>query len=192
MTKRHNQRCPKCKETVELLLRSIYGEVHPNYKLTLGAHVGDYSRQPLFSNLAEIYNQLTGYRGYQNIVRVRTLPRVDYFVPDPGMIVEFDESQHFTEPRRISLSQYPGNLKLGYDKSRYCDLCKTLHTRSVKPPYRDEQRAWYDTLRDFAPVYLGLKPTIRIFSRDLQWCSLDPNNDENVTTFEKMLEWNRK
>lgn len=63
MTKRHNQRCPECKEIVEILLRSIFGEVYPNYQLNLRANVSDYSQQPFFSNLNEIYNQLSSYRG---------------------------------------------------------------------------------------------------------------------------------
>ncbi len=191
MTKRHNQRCPECKEIVEILLRSIFGEVYPNYQLNLRANVSDYSQQPFFSNLNEIYNQLSSYRGYQNFVKVTTLPRVDYFIPNPGIILEFDESQHFTKPREISLLNYPRDLTLGYDRSKWLDLCRNINTRDSEPPYRDEQRAWYDTLRDFAPLYLGLRPTIRIFVRDLQWCSLNPSNDEDIEKFKKMINFSR-
>jgi hypothetical protein len=28
-------------------------------------------------------------------------------------------------------------------------LCEEINAKDNYPPYRDEQRAWYDTLRDF-------------------------------------------
>ena len=38
----------------------------------------------------------------------------DYWVPDPGFIVEFDESQHFTSPRKRALSVYADTAPLGF------------------------------------------------------------------------------
>ena len=42
---------------------------------------------------------------------------------------------------------------------------------------RDEQRAWYDTLRDLVPSIMGLQPTVRLYASDQVWCSLDPDFD---------------
>jgi hypothetical protein len=47
-------------------------------------------------------------------VKSRTLRPCDFFVPNPGFIVEFDESQHFTKPRRIALQNYPEKIELGF------------------------------------------------------------------------------
>ena len=30
----------------------------------------------------------------------------DFWVPDPGFVAEFDESQHFTSPRNMALAVY--------------------------------------------------------------------------------------
>jgi hypothetical protein len=121
-------------------------------------------------------------------VRTKRLPNVDYFVPSLGLIVEFDESQHFTAPREIALSNYPDEIELGFDRDRWIGLCRELQRRDNDPPYRDEQRAWYDTLRDFAPRVLGLKPTVRLVARDVVWCSLRPDSTEDMDTFRQYVE----
>ena len=50
--------------------------------------------------------------------------------------------------------------------------CDEIRAYDNDPPYRDEQRAWYDTLRDFIPEMKGFLPTVRVFAKDLAWCSL--------------------
>ena len=60
-------------------------------------------------------------------------------------------TQHFTKPREIALGLYPQNIPYGFSVERWRKLCESLDKRDNDPPYRDEQRAWYDTLRDFAP-----------------------------------------
>lgn len=184
----HDERCPKCKETVRKLLEKIYGKVEQNYKFELGTHPDDFINTPYYAELKEIYEALENHRGFKEFVRARTLPNCDFFVPNLGFIVEFDESQHFTLPRKITLGNYPEKLKLGFDRERCIALCDKINAKDNHPPYRDEQRAWYDTLRDFLPAIIeGLKPTIRLFARDFVWCSLDPNNPSNVKRFENIL-----
>lgn len=103
--------------------------------------------------------------------------------------MEFDESQHFTEPRRISLEKYPEDLKLGFDRNQLIDLCAKIKGKDNGPPYRDEQRAWYDTLKDFLPTIKGLRPTVRLFARDSVWCDFDPRNSSDVDRFKRFLEF---
>jgi hypothetical protein len=75
--------------------------------------------------------------------------------------------------------------------------CKEVHARDNDPLYRDEQRAWYDTLRDFAPHAKGMLPTLRLDAsgftwndRKLEWCSLNPANATDIETFRHILgEW---
>jgi len=66
-------------------------------------------------------------------------------------------------------------------------LCKRIAARDNHPSYRDEQRAWYDTLRDFAPTLLGMKQTLRLYSRDLVWCALNPTDEAALLAFTQAL-----
>lgn len=183
----HDERCPKCKETVKRLLEKIYGKVEQNYKFEIGTYPEDFKNTPYYDKLKEIYEALQSHRGFKEFVKSKTLPDCDFFVLNQGFIVEFDETQHFTEPRRIALENYPEKLELGFDRERWIELCKRIKAKDNDPPYRDEQRAWYDTLRDFLPTIKGSKPTVRLFAKDYVWCSFDPNNSSDVKRFENIL-----
>ena len=187
MDKKHNERCKDCKTRVEELLNLLYEEVIANYNLNLPSKVDAYIGSMFEKELRQIHVSLQKYRGHKVFVKSRKLQNVDFFVPEPGFIVEFDESQHFTKPREIALSRYPHTLTLGFDKNRWKDLCVNLNNKDNDPPYRDEQRAWYDTLRDFAPSILKIKPTIRLYSSDYAWCSLDPKSKSGQEQFKKLL-----
>ncbi|MCL1834460.1 MAG: hypothetical protein FWG49_08170 [Leptospirales bacterium] len=103
-------------------------------------------------------------------------------------ILEFDESQHFTHLRKIALENYPKTLNLGFNREKWMDLCKSLDRHDIDPIYRDEQRAWYDTLRDFAPLILGIAPTVRLYASDFIWCQLNPNDKKDLETFKDFIE----
>lgn len=185
---KHDERCPACKKTIETMLGKIYGGVEVNYKFEAGTKPEDYRESPFYPKLKKIFSELQNYRGYKDFVRSPTLPRCDFFVPNPRFIAEFDESQHFTACRKIALSRYPERLELGFDREKWIKLCEKIDAKDNDPPYRDEQRAWYDTLRDFIQTVKGLKPTIRIFSRDFRWCSLNPEVPSDVERFKAILE----
>jgi len=169
--KGHDERCRKCKTTVKLLLSRLFGKVEMNHAFDIGTLPGDFSRTLYYKNLKQIYEALQHCRGYKDFVRRKTLPNCDFFVPAAGFVVDFDESQHFTPLREQSLRLYPTGLPLGFDRERWIELCSRIRAKDNYPFYRDEQRAWYDTLRDFIGPIKRLKPTIRFFSRDLQWWS---------------------
>ncbi|MFH8120317.1 MAG: hypothetical protein QXS37_05950 [Candidatus Aenigmatarchaeota archaeon] len=183
----HDERCSKCKKTIRELLEKIYGKVEQNYKFEMGTKPEDFKNTPYYDNLKDIYDSLRSYRDFKEFVRAKTLPNCDFFIPDHRFIVEFDETQHFTELRRIALEKYPEKLELGFDRERWIQLCKRIKAKDNHPSYRDEQRAWYDTLRDFLPIIKGLKPTVRLFAKDYVWCSFDPNNSSDVKKFENIL-----
>jgi hypothetical protein len=86
--------------------------------------------------------------------------------------VEFDEAQHFTRPRALALERYAASLNVGFSRQRWLQLCAELNRHDNSPPYRDEQRAWFDMLRDFAPACLGLQPVVRIYAGTAVWCHL--------------------
>lgn len=186
---RHNERCKKCKKTVLELLQAGYGRVEVNYQTNLPNRFEGYSAHSFGHELEKIYDSLSRHRGHQDFAKAKQLPAVDFFIhTTQGQIVEFDESQHFTDPRLLSISLYPQEMTLGFARDRWLALCSKLNKRDNDPPYRDEQRAWYDSLRDFAPLSRGYKPTVRLYSRDFTWCSLDATNSSDVDKFKQMIE----
>ena len=180
---KHPKHCKNCKATVASLLKAIYGGVWGQHSLRLPAQLNGYEGYPCFEALSLIHQGLQNHRGHRSFARANKLPPVDYYLPGPGFVVEFDKPQHFTEPRLISLSCYPSELQLGYDRDRWMELSRCLDRHDNDPEYRDEQRAWYDTLRHFLPVTMGGSPTARLYAGDRQWCSLDPGKAKDVDLF---------
>lgn len=182
---RHSERCPECKIRVRELLERIYGTCLQNHRFSWSAHFSSYAGTPIFSTLRKVATGLEAYRGFsfEDFVRVKTVAPCDFWVPNPGFIVEFDESQHFTIPRKLALSAYLDDHPVGFSIDRWIALCKKHNARDNDPPYRDEQRAWYDTLRDITPSLEGLQPTVRIYASDFAWCSLDSNSSNDLRQF---------
>lgn len=187
MKKAHNERCRDCKENFHSLLAMIYEDVRVNYDIDFPSKIEDLRDTCIYSEISTVYQALQKHRGYFNFVRSKSLSRVDFYIPNERIIIEFDESQHFTEPRGIALDLYPKNFLYGFSVDRWRNLCRELNKRDNDPPYRDEQRAWYDTLRDFAPRLWNSGKTIRIYSRDLVWCSLNPKKESDLNAFKKLM-----
>jgi len=110
---------------------------------------------------------------------------VDYFLPAQRIAIEFDETQHFTAPRHLTLALYPSDFPLGFDRERWMTLCAKLDRHDDSPPHRDEQRAWLDALRDFSPALTGNRPTVRIYAGDTPWCMLNPARRHDVRAFKR-------
>jgi predicted amidohydrolase len=186
-SKSHNESCPKCKETIRKFLEKIYGKVEENYRFSIGTRPEDFSHTPYHAQLQGIYRALQDHRGFKNFVKVRNLPSCDFFVPNPGFIVEFDEAQHFTRPREITLMNYPASLRLGFERDAWSVRCSKLNKRDNNPYYRDEQRAWYDTLRDFSSNALGIS-IVRLSPKEHVWCGLRANNENDVAWFRGFIQ----
>lgn len=187
MVVKHNERCKECKKHVFELLTNLFGEVKENYNLNLPNKPRSFKSSPYYSHLKDIHASLQSHRNHKNFIKSKKLPNIDFFIVDHEFNLEFDESQHFTAPRKLTLEKYPEELKLGFDKQRWINLCETLNKKDNNPVYRDEQRAWYDTLRDFVPSVLNHNPTVRIYAKDNVWCELDPDNAEDLKTFKNIL-----
>lgn len=187
MGKKHSQRCRACKESVHRMLSVLYGAVEVNWEVDICCSVEDMRLTNSYRALKRIYEALKKHRHYEHFVRAKKLPRVDFYVLSRSLIVEFDESQHFTRPRDITLGLYPSGLRMRFPVNRWRSLCQELDQHDDHPPYRDEQRAWYDTLRDFAPVLLGKGEIARLYARDLIWCSLDTKNRFDIEKIKKIL-----
>ena len=102
----------------------------------------------------------------------------DAYFPEPHhFIFEFDELQHFTAPRQKTLTLYPADVPLAFDREQYLGFCATHHEPALRKgtdrfrrktadfPFvngRAAQRAFFDTFRDWLPPLHGLRPTLRI------------------------------
>ncbi len=82
--------------------------------------------------------------------------RFDYVFRNRKLIIEYDEKQHFSEPRALTFSLYP-EIFLHFDKEIYKKLCEDTKntTGSGKTPFRLEQRAYYDSLKDLTAAKNG-------------------------------------
>jgi hypothetical protein len=183
----HNQRCSDCKNTIIEMFRALYGSVKIEHKMQIKARLEDYINEDYYEDLYSIYNSLKNYRENDNFVRSNFLQPCDIYIPNPGFVVELDESQHFSLLRKESLKHYPRDLNSGFDVKKWIEQCDSIRAKDNNPIYRDEQRAWYDTLRDFLPLIKGMEPTIRISISDYNWCELDPNNKEDIAKFRSLV-----
>lgn len=185
LSTRHSERCPECKKRVQELLERVYGTCLPNHRFRWPTVPVSYKDSAIGPTLRDVAEALKSFRGFGvgDFVRSKVLAPCDYWVPEPGFIVEFDESQHFTKARACALSMYEGGQSTGFSVERWMELCEHHDAKDNDPPFRDEQRAWYDTLRDLVPPLRGLKPTVRLYARDMVWCSLDPDNREDRKRF---------
>lgn len=192
ITKKHNTRCHKCKSIIYNMLQIIFENVEFKYKAEgVSVRLEDYSNckdKEVYAQLEKVYRSLVEIHHYDDFVRTKHLNRCDLYIPSKKVIIELDELQHFTFPRLVSLENYPGKIKLGYDIDWYKSTCNQLRSVDNDPKYRDEQRAWYDTMRDFLP-YLSneVELTVRIPLGFHSWCDLSPNREEDVELFKQYI-----
>lgn len=119
-------------------------------------------RNDLPADLNNIRERLVAYRGYDSFDTPGFSLRCDYYIPGSRLIIEVDERQHFTTPRRAALECYPASAPLGFDRDDWIAECYRVAASDKDPLYRDEQRAYYDSIRDLlAPVH-GLRLIVRL------------------------------
>jgi hypothetical protein len=183
--KKHDSRCYKCKSTIYGMLQEAYGRIDFKFKAQgVSTEIGAYKNTEIYEPLFKIYSALIGHRNYNEFVKLKTLQRCDLYIPSKGIVVETDEIQHFTYPRFITFKYYPQTLQLGYNMKWYMDTCERVKSADNAPKYRDEQRAWYDVLRDFLPwLHKEVNMTVRIPLGFHNWCSLDPSQSKDVEKF---------
>lgn len=72
----------------------------------------------------------------------------DFFIPHLNLAFEFDERQHFTLERAISLEVYKGRVRAFFDVDDWVRKCRTIKAADPDPIWRDWQRAYRDAVRD--------------------------------------------
>ena len=183
----HSAHCRACKERVHEILTAIYGECRVNHQFPWRALPGAYANAVIGNSLELIHSALGGWRGHHDFIKSLQVPPCDYYVSAPPFILEFDESQHFSHARLITLQLYPKTLSMGFSLTRWQDLCREINAVDDQPFDRDERRAWYDVLRDIVPIVYGFKPTVRLYAGAYEWCQLDAANENHLDTFTGLL-----
>lgn len=151
------------KNIIYRYLLDHYEKVFWGYPSGQFANLSEYDKKEIYPYLKKIYAALENYRGRKIKIGMEKLANCDIYIPGEHRIVELDEVRHFTELRAVALKNYPKELTIAFDKEEYADYCNQIKMKDNDPPCRDEQRAWYDTLRDFLPSIDGkYKPVIRI------------------------------
>jgi hypothetical protein len=133
----------------------------------------------LNEHLASIFQVLQGMRGYTNFATVGKRLRCDFHIPDKRLIIEYDERQHFTLQRASALEHYPPDLSLGFDRGEWIAACKSIRAKDPNPAYRDEQRAFYDTLRDILSAQNGYR-LVRFRQGQIDWTTPDAEGELTV------------
>ncbi len=163
------------KAALKKLLESKYGVVktEANFDWLIVPN-----SKTIIPELNAIVDGLSKYRGFNSFFTAGKLLECDYYIPSNKLIIEYDERQHFTIPRAISLKNYPHSITLGFDKNKWITACEKIRAIDNDPFYRDEQRAFYDSLRDILTARNGIT-LIRIKDRDFDWESKDKEKQLN-------------
>jgi very-short-patch-repair endonuclease len=104
----------------------------------------------------DLYRDLSNYRGDSTFAKKNVSLRCDFVCESEKIIIEYDERQHFTEARKISLLSYK-DIKLDYDRELWIEACEAIQAKDNHPFNRDEARAYYDSVRDIEAKKNGYK-----------------------------------
>lgn len=118
--------------------------------------------------LAGIFQSLQSMRGFSEFTRAGRVLRCDFYIPNERLIVEYDERQHFTIQRARTLSLYPAELSLAFNRQEWITACNSIKATDHNPPYRDEQRAFYDSMRDILAAQNGHR-LVRLRYGEFDW-----------------------
>jgi len=124
--------------------------------------------EDLSGPLKSIYSDLCRYRRHTEFISKGRKLLCDIAIPSQHLIIEYDEMQHFTRPRRIALGNYHKDTIIGFDISEWIEYCDTINAKDNSPIYRDEQRAFYDSVRDLLAAKNGYS-VVRIKHGIVDW-----------------------
>lgn len=103
-----------------------------------------------------IFDKLKAVRGYTEFAEPGKI-KFDFVIESKKVIIEYDEKQHFSAQRKLTLESYPENVNLFFDKQKWIAKCEAVNAKDNDPPYRDEQRAFRDTVRDITTQENGYR-----------------------------------
>ena len=130
----------------------------------------------LDGQLGPIFDALKCHRGHKDFATSGRRLACDIVIPSQQIIVEYDERQHFTVPRSIALQHYPRNIAVGFDVAQWIAHCEAIAAVDNDPPYRDEQRAFYDSVRDLLAGKNGYR-VVRLKHGAFDWESASADQE---------------
>jgi hypothetical protein len=98
----------------------------------------------------------------------------DFLLMPQRIQVEYDEVQHFTSARAVTLEHYPGRADLAFDPKEYAATVTRWRTQGDRGfahkeaaefagrGGRQRQRAYFDAFRDLAAAHFGNGPMLRV------------------------------
>ena len=124
--------------------------------------------------LGRIFAVLTNHRGHTGFATAGRRLVCDIVIPSQQLIIEYDERQHFTAPRAVALRLYPKDTAICFDRAEWIAHCNAIAATDNDPPYRDEQRAFYDSVRDILASANGYRVArLKHGALDWQICDAD-------------------
>jgi hypothetical protein len=165
-----NKSAVKCARRAALkdILERNYGRIHTEWKCEIA--VPDLTgRTDMHMALRQILDAIEAHRSIAVQGRKGHRLAFDLFLEEVNLPIEYDERQHFTPLRAASLRSYPHSALLGFDRRKWIRLCEKIRAGDNSPAYRDEQRAFYDSVRDIVAPRVGLLPVMRVFEEDVIW-----------------------
>ncbi len=129
------------------------------------------------TELSLIANKLVQHRGFDKFFNPGYDLKCDFHIPSINLIIEYDERQHFSAPREVSLSHYPDTISFNFDTKRWKAICSRISAKDNRPPERDETRAFYDSIRDVLSARNGLR-LLRVKHGDLDWTKVEFSRQE--------------
>jgi very-short-patch-repair endonuclease len=155
------------KNAIQRLLQKHYGHIETEKKF-------DWLKTPNQENLPKEYSQivkaLSEYRKQTGFQKSNYQLLCDIVLDDRKLIIEYDENQHFSKARQITLENYPPTINLHFSKETWVNACKKINAKDNSPIDRDEKRAFYDTVRDIEAFRHGYK-LVRIKHGEIDWTS---------------------
>lgn len=118
--------------------------------------------------LSNIFAALCSHRGHDAFATAGRRLVCDIVIPPQRLIVEYDERQHFSKPRAVALRLYPTAAAIGFDAAEWIAYCDRIAATDNDPPYRDEQRAFYDSVRDILASANGYR-VVRLKHGAFDW-----------------------
>lgn len=153
------------KNAIQRLLQRHFGHIETEKKF-------DWLKTPNQENLPNEYSQivkaLSEYRNQNGFKKSNYQLLCDIVLEDLKLIIEYDENQHFSKAREITLLNYPSTINLNFSKETWINACKKINAKDNSPIDRDEKRAFYDTVRDIEAHRHGYK-LVRIKHGDIDW-----------------------
>ncbi len=157
------------KEALKQLLYSMFGESNVEPEKDWEWMITPNPEAPP-SEYVPIIRAISEYRNRVEFLNHHWKPKCDYVIEDKKIIIEYDEKQHFTEARRRALAAYPKDVQFCFSIPQWIEYCAKLNRHDNDPVYRDEQRAYYEAVRDLEAARHGYK-LFRIMEGEFDWRS---------------------